>query len=55
MTVCVCCLGTFMVAVDTTVVYLALPLTGRGLHRRLVAGRLTGDGGSPRRRSGSLK
>jgi EmrB/QacA subfamily drug resistance transporter len=31
-TVCVCCLGMFMIAVDTTVVNLALPLIGRGLH-----------------------
>jgi len=31
-TVCVCCLSMFMIAVDTTVVNLALPLIGRGLH-----------------------
>jgi EmrB/QacA subfamily drug resistance transporter len=30
--VCVCCLSMFMIAVDTTVVNLALPLIGRGLH-----------------------
>ncbi len=30
--VCVCCLTMFMIAVDTTVVNLALPLIGRGLH-----------------------
>jgi EmrB/QacA subfamily drug resistance transporter len=29
---CVCCLSMFMIAVDTTVVNLALPLIGRGLH-----------------------
>ncbi|HTU07298.1 MAG TPA: MFS transporter, partial [Trebonia sp.] len=31
-TVGVCCLSMFMIAVDTTVVNLALPLIGRGLH-----------------------
>jgi EmrB/QacA subfamily drug resistance transporter len=31
-TVCICCLSMFMIAVDTTVVSLALPLIGRGLH-----------------------
>jgi EmrB/QacA subfamily drug resistance transporter len=31
-TVFVCCLSMFMIAVDTTVVNLALPLIGRGLH-----------------------
>jgi MFS family permease len=31
-TVCICCLSMFMIAVDTTVVNLALPLIGRGLH-----------------------
>jgi EmrB/QacA subfamily drug resistance transporter len=31
-TVCVCCLSMFMIAIDTTVVNLALPLIGRGLH-----------------------
>jgi len=30
--VCVCCLSMFMIAIDTTVVNLALPLIGRGLH-----------------------
>jgi MFS family permease len=30
--VCICCLSMFMIAVDTTVVNLALPLIGRGLH-----------------------
>lgn len=31
-TVCVCCLSMFMIAIDTTVANLALPLIGRGLH-----------------------
>ena len=30
--VCICCLTMFVIAVDTTVVNLALPLIGRGLH-----------------------
>jgi hypothetical protein len=30
----ICCLTVFMIAVDTTVVKLALPLIGRGLHTR---------------------
>jgi EmrB/QacA subfamily drug resistance transporter len=34
-TVCVCCLSMFMIAVDTTVVNLALPLIGRGLHAQV--------------------
>ena len=33
--VCVCCLSMFMIAVDTTVVNLALPLIGRGLHAQV--------------------
>jgi hypothetical protein len=31
-TVCVCCLSMFMIAVDTTVVNLALPLISGSLH-----------------------
>jgi EmrB/QacA subfamily drug resistance transporter len=31
----VCCLTVFMIAIDTTVVNLALPLIGRGLHARV--------------------
>jgi EmrB/QacA subfamily drug resistance transporter len=31
-TICICCLTMFVIAVDTTVVNLALPLIGRGLH-----------------------
>jgi MFS family permease len=34
-TVATCCLSMFMIAIDTTVVNLALPLIGRGLHAPL--------------------
>ncbi len=34
-TVCICCLSMFMIAVDTTVVSLALPLVSRGLHAQV--------------------